>query len=186
MISGSYNIVLEKEGYFGKTVTYNILFDKPGVYKIHENLDLTLDKLEVGGDVSNLIEINPIYFDFNKSNIRPDAALELDKIVKVMTDYPGIEIELGSHTDSRGSDSYNRKLSDRRAKASARYIKERISNPERITGKGYGESKLLNECKNGVKCSDEAHQENRRTEFIITKLDNNIKVKNNSPDSFEK
>ncbi len=182
---GSYNITLEKDGYFGKTVTYNTVFDRPGVYNLHENLNISLDKLEVGGDVSDLIEINPIYFDFNKYNIRPDAAAELDKIVKVMTDYPGMEIELGSHTDSRGSDSYNRKLSDRRAKASAKYIRERITNPERINGKGYGEAKLINRCKNGVKCSDEEHQENRRTEFIITKLETGVKVQNNSPNSFE-
>lgn len=181
---GSYEIKLEKPGYFGKTVTYNTLFEKPGVYEIHKNLDLTLDKLEVGGDISKLIEINPIYFDFDKYNIRPDAAVELDKIVKVMNDYPGMVIELGSHTDSRGSDAYNIKLSDRRAKSSAKYIKKYISNPERISGKGYGETKLINQCSNGVKCTDEEHQDNRRTEFIIIKLDADVKVKNNSPDSF--
>jgi outer membrane protein OmpA-like peptidoglycan-associated protein/tetratricopeptide (TPR) repeat protein len=181
---GSYNITLEKSGYFGKTVTFNTLFDKPGVYEIHKSLDLTLDKLEVGGDISKLIEINPIYFDFNKANIRPDAALELDKIVKVMNDYPGMVIELGSHTDSRGSDAYNIKLSDRRAKSSAQYIKEQITNPSRIYGKGYGETKLINQCSNGVKCTDEEHQENRRTEFIIIKLDADVKVNNSSPNSF--
>lgn len=181
---GSYNIKLEKAGYFGKTVTYNTLFEKPGVYNVHQNLDLGLDKLVVGGDISKLIEINPIYFDFNKYNIRPDAAVELDKIVKVMNEYPGMVIELGSHTDSRGSDAYNIKLSDRRAKASAKYIKQHITTPTRIYGKGFGETKLINECSNGKKCSDEAHQENRRTEFIIIKLDGDVKVKNNSPDSF--
>ncbi len=181
---GSYNIKLEKPGYFGKTVTYNTLFDRPGVYEVHKNLELSLDKLEVGGDISKLIEINPIYFDFNKSNIREDAALELDKIVKVMNDYPEMVVELGSHTDSRGSDSYNRKLSDRRAKSSAKYIKKYISNPSRIYGKGYGESKLINQCSNGVKCSDEDHQSNRRTEFIIINLGSDVKVNNNSPNSF--
>jgi len=181
---GSYSIKLEKEGYFGKTVTYNTLFEKPGVYEIHKSLDLSLDKLEVGGDISKLIQINPIYFDFDKSNIRPDAALELDKIVKVMNDYPGMVIELGSHTDSRGSDAYNIKLSDRRAKASAAYIRKYISNPTRIYGKGYGETKLINQCANRVKCSDEEHQANRRTEFIIIKLDADVKVKNTSPNSF--
>lgn len=181
---GSYNIMLEKAGYLSKTVTYNVLFDKPGVYNVHESLDLTLDKLEVGGDISKLIQINPIYFDFNKFNIRPDAALELDKIVKVMNEYPGLEIELGSHTDSRGSAAYNTKLSDKRAKASAKYIKQHITNPERITGKGYGEAKLINKCSDGVKCTDEEHQENRRTEFIIIKLDEDVKVDNSSPNSF--
>lgn len=181
---GSYNIKLEKPGYFGKTVTYNTLFEKPGIYEVHKSLDFSLDKLEVGGDISKLIQINPIYFDFDKSNIRPDAAIELDKIVKVMIDYPGIVIELGSHTDARGSDSYNIRLSDRRAKSSAKYIKSQVSNSSSIYGKGYGETKLINGCKNRVKCSDEEHQENRRTEFIIIKLDSDVKVNNSSPNSF--
>ncbi|MFD1551178.1 OmpA family protein [Putridiphycobacter roseus] len=180
---GSYNITLEKEGYLTKTVTYNVLFEKPGIYNVHESLDLAMDKLEVGGDISKLIEINPIYFDFNKFNIREDAALELDKIVTVMNQYPGMEIELGSHTDSRGSASYNMRLSDKRAKASAKYIKKHITNPDRITGKGYGETKLINQCSDGVKCSDEEHQENRRTEFIIIKLDEKVKANNSSPNS---
>ena len=117
--------------------------------------------------------MNPIYFDLDKSNIRPDAAIELDKIVVIMNENPGIKIELGSHTDCRASYSYNMKLSDRRAKSSAKYIRERITNPERIYGKGYGESKLVNDC--GCEgdvvsdCSEEEHQLNRRTEFVIVK-----------------
>ena len=182
---GNYSIEIEKEGYFPKTLSYSTVFDRPGVYNLHENLDFAMDKIEVGGDISKFIEINPIYFDFNKYNIRTDAAAELDKIVEIMNDYPGMEVELGSHTDSRGGDAYNIKLSDRRAKASAKYIKDKITNPERIKGKGYGETKLINKCKNGVRCSDEAHQENRRTEFIITKFEGDVKVKNNSPNSFE-
>ena len=120
--------------------------------------------------LADMIDIKPIYFDFNKSNIRPDAAIELDKIVKFMKKYPNMEIELGAHTDSRGSSSYNESLSARRAESSANYIKSRISKPERIIGKGYGETMLLNECKDGVKCSKEAHQLNRRTEFNIIKM----------------
>jgi outer membrane protein OmpA-like peptidoglycan-associated protein len=85
---------------------------------------------------------------------------------------------------------YNERLSDRRAKASAKYIASKITNPERIYGKGYGESQLINHCacegRVKSKCSDEEHQANRRTEFRITKMDANIGVKNNSPQSFEK
>ncbi len=188
---GSYNLMLEKEGYLGKTVTYNTEFDKEGKYEVHSVLDLTLEAIEVGGDLSKIIDINPIYFDLNKSKIRPDAAIELDKIVKVMNENPTMEIELGSHTDSRGSDKSNLSLSDRRAKASAAYVKERITKPERIYGKGYGEStpntidlsaeggdadfKLIESYINSFKASnrkkfDELHQKNRRTEFIITKF----------------
>ena len=185
---GSYNLTLEKEGYFSKTVTYNTEFDREGQYDVHASLNLGMDP-EVS-DLSEMIEINPINFDLNKYNIRPDAAVELDKIVEVMNKYPGLVIELGAHTDCRGSKAYNRKLSDRRAKASAKYIKERITNPERIYGKGYGESILLNgcECEGSVKsdCSEEEHAKNRRTEFkVISTGNDKLKVNNNSTDSFD-
>lgn len=186
----SYNIVLEKDGYLAKTVTYNQLLDREGQYKIHESLDLTMDKMDVGMDLSKFIEISPIYFDYNKYYIRKDAAIELDKIVTVMNENPGMYVELGSHTDCRGSMKYNERLSDRRAKASAKYIASKITTPERIYGKGYGESQLINHCacegRVKSKCSDEEHQANRRTEFRITKMDSNIGVKNNSPQSFDK
>ncbi|NPA68170.1 MAG: OmpA family protein, partial [Chlorobi bacterium] len=129
-----------------------------------------------GEDLGKLIEINPIYFDFDKYNIRPDAAAELDKIVKIMNEYPNMEIELSSHTDCRGSAIYNLKLSDKRAKASADYIKKRITNPSRIYGQGYGESRLVNDCGceggrgKGLKCTEEQHQQNRRTEFKIVRM----------------
>jgi outer membrane protein OmpA-like peptidoglycan-associated protein len=167
---GSYNFTLEREGYLSKTLTYNIVFDKEGTYNVHSDLDISLEKIEVGEDLSKIIDIKPIYFDVNKSDIRPDAALELDKIVKVMNENPNMMVELGSHTDSRGSATSNASLSERRAQASAAYIKARITNPERITGKGYGETRLFNECADGVECSKEKHQENRRTEFIIVRL----------------
>jgi outer membrane protein OmpA-like peptidoglycan-associated protein len=133
-------------------------------------MDISLEKLEVGEDLSKIIDIKPIYFDVGKSNIRPDAAVELDKIVKVMNENPNMVIELGSHTDSRGSASSNLSLSEKRAQSSADYIKARITNPERIYGKGFGETRLVNECADGVRCSKEKHQENRRTEFIIVRL----------------
>ena len=120
-----------------------------------------------------MITIHPIYFDLDKSDIRPDAQIELDKIVKIMNDNPTLTIELGSHTDCRATMQYNLSLSDRRAKSSANYIKKRITNPARIYGKGYGETKLVNDC--GCEgdrvsdCTEEQHQENRRTEFRIVK-----------------
>ena len=187
----SYQLVLKKEGFLSKTVTYNQKLTREGQYNIHESLDLTLDPLEIGGDLSKLIEINSINFDLNKYNIRPDAAVELDKIVKIMNEYPGMYIELGAHTDCRASKAYNEKLSDNRAKASAEYIKSKITNPDRIFGKGYGESKLLNKCEcegsRKVPCTEEEHAINRRTEFRIIKLDaEGVKVKNNGPQSFGK
>jgi outer membrane protein OmpA-like peptidoglycan-associated protein len=184
---GSYNIGLSKNGYIPKVVTYNAVFDKEGQYDVHSDLDLTLDPMVT--DLAQLIEINPINFDLNKSIIRPDAKVELDKIVEVMNKYPGMVVELGSHTDCRASKSYNEKLSDRRAKASAAYIKTKITKPERIYGKGYGEALLLNgcECEGSVKsdCSEEEHEKNRRTEFkVISVGDPTVGVQNNSTDSF--
>ncbi len=114
-----------------------------------------------------MVNINPIYFDLDKSFIRKDAAIELEKVVRVMQKYPNIKIASGSHTDSRATDSYNMKLSDRRAKSSIEWIISKGIDPSRITGKGYGETQLVNKCSDGVKCSEAEHQLNRRTEFII-------------------
>ncbi|MEO8146396.1 MAG: carboxypeptidase regulatory-like domain-containing protein [Bacteroidia bacterium] len=119
------------------------------------------------GDV---VRIENIYYDLNKYNIRPDAATELNKLVAVLRKYPNMKIELRSHTDSRASDAYNLTLSDNRAKAAIAYIISQGIDKNRLTGKGYGETQLLNRCKNGVKCTEEEHQLNRRTEFKILSL----------------
>ncbi|MFY7667632.1 MAG: OmpA family protein [Crocinitomicaceae bacterium] len=170
----NYDVTLSKQGYLTKTIEYTHKIDKPGLINMNEKLDVSLGKVEIGVDLSTLINIKPIYFDLGKYEIRKDAAVELDKIVKVMNEYPTMEIELGSHTDCRSSIASNLKLSDNRAKASAEYIKKRISNPQRIYGKGFGESKLKVNCpcEGAVKsnCSEEEHQKNRRTEFIIIKM----------------
>lgn len=124
--------------------------------------------------LAKLININPIYFDLSKWNIRPDAAAELDKIVAAMKEYPTMVIELGSHTDNRSSYAFNMDLSAKRASSSAAYVISKGIDKSRIYGKGYGESKPVNECKcEGVvksKCSEVEHQKNRRTEFIIVKM----------------
>lgn len=127
--------------------------------------DLYLERIEL----EKAIKIENIYYDFDKSNIRADAAVELDKLVRIMKDNPTIWIELGSHTDSRANDQYNQWLSQRRANSAVQYIIDRGIEKNRISAKGYGESKLLNNCSNGVKCSEADHQLNRRTEFKIIK-----------------
>lgn len=116
------------------------------------------------------IVINPIFFDFDKWNIRTDAQYELEKIVDVLRSHPNMIIKIESHTDSRGSDKYNMKLSDRRAKSTMDYLLTRGIEPKRIESAiGYGESQLLNKCSNGVKCSKDEHQLNRRSYFYILK-----------------
>jgi outer membrane protein OmpA-like peptidoglycan-associated protein len=170
----SYAIQLEKQGYLTKKLTFNYEIIKLGRIDLEESLDLSMDKVSLGSDLASIMQINPIYFDVWKFDIRPDAAIELDKIVKVMNDNPKIQIELGSHTDCRGTITLNNKLSEDRAKASVQYIKKRITNPKRIVGKGYGESQLKVNCpcEGDVKssCSDDEHQQNRRTEFVIIKM----------------
>ena len=131
-------------------------------------------KIKKGDDLAKVLAFNPdvIYFDLGKSNIRPDAEIDLGKIIKVMNDNPSMVVELGSHTDCRASNGFNQILSDNRAKASADYIKKRITKPSRIYGRGFGETKLINGCPcegDVSSCSEEEHQKNRRTEFIIVK-----------------
>jgi outer membrane protein OmpA-like peptidoglycan-associated protein len=135
-------------------------------------IQLVLDKEEFIVERGKcLIKINPIYFDFDKSNIRPDAEIELQKVIEVMKKYPELIIEGGSHTDSRGTFKYNDALSGRRAKSTVQYIIDNGIDPNKISSKGYGETRLVNACSDGAICSEEAHQLNRRTEFVVVNYD---------------
>ena len=126
------DLVINEDGTFEYTPNTDVVYTSDtAFYAASDGFQsdtsfVVFSKLKVGVDLADIIEINPIYFDFDKSNIRSDAALELDKIVKVMNDYPGMIIELGSHTDCRGNNDYNLSLSDRRAKSSALYVQQRI------------------------------------------------------------
>ncbi len=118
--------------------------------------------------IEDVIVLNPIYFDFDKHNIRQDAAFELDKVVNVMTKYPNMVIKVETHTDVRGPASYNQKLSDRRAKSTVQYIISKGIDASRLSSEGKGESSPLIDC---TKCTDEEHQKNRRSDFIIVSKD---------------
>ena len=115
--------------------------------------------------LANKVMLNPIYFDFDKSNITAQAAFELDKLVELMNKYQTIVIRAESHTDSRGSEKYNQSLSERRALTTAQYVISKGIDASRITGVGMGEKMPVNDC--GYKCNEEEHQMNRRSEFII-------------------
>ena len=234
---GSYNYIPTSEIEYSSDTAYYILsdgYDSDSSY-------IVLNKLEIGKDLAEVIDISPIYFDSNSSEIREDAQNELEKIVEIMKNYPNMIIEIGSHTDCTGSEEYNLKLSDDRAKSSARYIQRKINSvkdysdfyvairkafntkmsyksfykrmedekyrrqifdylgdkaeailgyksfqefeffinsdevmrtfDERIKGKGYGESAPIEICYSGCSsCSEDQHQLNRRTEFIILDL----------------
>lgn len=134
------------------------------------NLDAYTDFVIKGEGGMEMIDINPIYFDFDQYYITPQAAAELDKVVYVMEHFSNIIIKIESHTDSRGKDAYNLRLSDDRAKSTYSYITSKGIDPKRIESvKGFGETRLLNKCSNGVQCTDEEHQLNRRSNFIIVK-----------------
>lgn len=120
-----------------------------------------------GDDLFKLLQLSTIYFDFDKYDIRPDAEVELQKIIAAMEKYPSLKIKANSHTDSRGPDAYNMWLSQKRAESTVRYIISKGISADRLSSEGFGESELINECEDGVPCSAAKHQENRRSEFII-------------------
>ena len=126
----------------------------------------------------DLIEMPQIYYDFNQFKIRDDAKFNLDKVVAFMRRYPSLSLELGSHTDARGSSKYNKSLSQNRADEAVRYIIMQGIDGSRLIARGYGESQLRNKCANYIYCSEEDHQFNRRTEIRVLKIDeSNTKVK---------
>ena len=128
-------------------------------------------ELSEGDDIAIKLDLNPIYFDFDRYNIRKDAAIELAKVIAVLKEYPEMYIDVRSHTDSRAPDAYNLSLSQKRNNSTIEYIvKKGGISASRLTGRGYGESQLVNECSNGVECTEEQHQLNRRSEFIIVKM----------------
>lgn len=169
---GEFAFNLEKDADYelkGIKTGYRADTDSLSTRSIAANTTINKDLFLTQVEIDTPIRIENIYYDFDKSNIRKDASIELDKLVKIMKDNPNIWIELGSHTDSRGNDQYNQWLSQSRANSAVQYIIDRGIAKNRITAKGYGENKLLNKCANGVKCSEEQHQLNRRTEFKIVK-----------------
>jgi outer membrane protein OmpA-like peptidoglycan-associated protein/tetratricopeptide (TPR) repeat protein len=133
-------------------------------------LEKRIKQIAVGTDLAKTLDIPIIYFDLDKSTIRKDAAYELAKVLVVMQDFPEMKIEVRSHTDSRQTAKYNEKLSDKRAKATVAWLVKNGVDSTRIIGNGYGESQLVNHCSDGVKCTEEEHQANRRSEFIIVSM----------------
>ena len=177
-----YTIMIRKKGYFNKRIEAYI--DVDGCILCFDGLsmegvsEMMTNDNEEGTFLANLelepikidrtYEIENIYYDFNKWNIRPDAAIELDKLETILKDNQHVIVELGSHTDSRGNDDYNLRLSEKRAQSAVDYLAAKGGiNAERLQAKGYGEWDLVNRCTNGVNCTEREHQINRRTELKI-------------------
>ena len=161
----------DQEEHIVNTANY---FDAPPL-EVNQSLEKQIKEVS---EEKTVIKANPIYFGFDKYHITKEAALELDRIVQIMKETPALIIEAASHTDSRGPKAYNQKLSERRAKSTVDYIVSKGIDRDRISAKGYGESQLINKCKDGVRCRIEDHKLNRRTEFIIV----NKQVLNQSSD----
>jgi len=159
-----YTVVATEAGKFSQTelVSTKGLDRSKTLYVV---LKLGLSDISVGAT----FVLKNIHYDFDKSNIRPDAAPILDNLVNIMVKNPSLRIELSSHTDSRGKDDYNEKLSQRRAASAVSYLVAKGIGRSRLVDKGYGERQLLNQCANGVKCSSGAHEANRRTEIKVLK-----------------
>ncbi len=182
-----YTVMIRKEGYFTKRLEAFVNVDgcimcfegideiQPGQPGIADNLtaghhmgvlvaNVELEEIRVG----EAIKIENIYYNLGKSEIRDDAKKPLDNLIHVLKNNPSLMVELGSHTDSQGNDESNYKLSSERAQSAVEYILDNSNiRKGRIQARGYGETDLVNGCKNGVKCSDRKHQQNRRTELKI-------------------
>ncbi|MCP1996496.1 OmpA family protein [Flavobacterium sp. HSC-61S13] len=160
-------VVLEDYNTAEVTVNLPLITDKT-----QADFGLEKNRVEIkkGDDLFKVLKLEPIYFDFDKAEIRPDAQVELAKIVEVMNEYPQMVIDVRSHTDSRGNDNYNLRLSDKRAKATAKWIVEQGILSSRVMSRGFGETKPINACVNGKSCTEQQHQENRRSEFIILEM----------------
>ena len=166
----TYNVRATKTEYSTKEEKITI----PMVNNEKTKLDIALEKekcqVTIGDDLGKCFGIKVIYFDLNKYNIRQEAALDLEKILDVLNQNPNMKLDIRSHTDSRASHKYNETLSDNRAKSTISWLVKNGIDSSRLTGKGYGETQLINKCSDGVKCTEEEHQLNRRSEFIITAM----------------
>jgi len=162
----SYKIVASSNGYSKEEISINSSTLDSKEQRVE--IAMTAPK-SISNDLekNNELKINTIYFDFDKYEIRSDAEFELNKIAEIMHQYPDMTIKISSHTDSRGKDAYNIRLSNNRAESTIQYLVNKGIALTRISGKGYGENQLASNCPNGVKCSEFLHQLNRRSEFAI-------------------
>ncbi|TSE03130.1 OmpA family protein [Aquimarina algiphila] len=166
--TSKYFVRAEKEEYVTLEKLVNTL-DKTQTLDTPLALEKKIKSADIGDDLAKVLSLKPIYFDFDGDYVREDAAIELAKVIEVMNQYPEMKIEVRSHTDSHGDDAYNLDLSERRAKSTVKYMISKGISSDRLDGKGYGETKPINDCGNDTNCKKEEYQLNRRSEFIIVK-----------------
>lgn len=158
-----YSFYVTAEEYFDKTAKFSSVGKDPGEY----SMTVEMEKIAAGKQ----FVLEDLYYDLNKWNIRPDAALVLDKLAKILLDNPEVRIEIASHTDSRASAEYNMDLSQKRSESVKEYLVSKGIAASRLVAKGYGESQLINKCADGVDCPEVDHQANRRTVIEILNQD---------------
>ena len=191
LVPGSHVILVNKAGYQGQQVIFNTAsedeeifvslekesenagFEEPDVADANNNSSIEFPSTIKEGTV---FQLPNIYYNFNDASIRPDAKIDLDALATFLTTYPDIEIELSSHTDSRGGTRYNRQLSQRRAENAVKYLVSKGIDENRMAPVGHGESHIRNRCTDGVECTELEHQYNRRTEVKITKMSQEINI----------
>ncbi|WP_347053701.1 OmpA family protein [Flavobacterium olei] len=162
-----------KKGYFssnrgGNDDIYGFTENSPPLFKSDEPEQIAINEPYIE-DLTATLKLEPIYFDFNGFKIRESSKTELNKVIQLMNDRPQIVVKVNAHTDCRGKDDFNLLLSEKRAKSTVNYIINGGIDANRISGEGYGETRIINKCKNGVQCTEQEHQLNRRSEFIIVK-----------------
>jgi len=169
-VDKDFALIASKNGYFTQSITYTTKGKTPAPETLVQDItNVTLDTTIVLEQLvlEKAIVLENIYYDLDKADIRPDAAEELDKLVKILKDNPNIRIELSSHTDDRASDAYNQDLSQRRAESAVEYLVSQGIEPDRLVAKGYGESQLIIPSA----ATEEEHQRNRRTEFKVIEVE---------------
>lgn len=164
-----YYVRSEKEGYETKEESI-VIPNVAGKSTLNIPSSKQLKQVSLNTDLAKTFAVKNIIFDSNKYDIREDAKVELAKILDVMKQYPKMKIDVRSHTDSRQPAKLNLKLSQKRANSTVRYLIENGIDASRLNAKGYGESELINKCADGVECTPEEHEQNRRSEFIITEM----------------
>jgi outer membrane protein OmpA-like peptidoglycan-associated protein len=162
----TYSIEGSKNDFYKNSIEFTIISNVTQTTKV--TLELEPTPAPVGTDLTVLLSLKPIFFDFDEAFIREDAQIELAKVISYMERYPTVKVDIRSHTDSRGTHEYNIELSENRNKRTQEYILRygNISH-DRLTGQGYGEFELTNHCSDDVICTRKEHQANRRSEFII-------------------
>ncbi|MCK0192861.1 OmpA family protein [Arenibacter sp. F20364] len=173
--NGNYSITIDcnkgnfvratMQGYVPSEEYLNISDSKPLIVDFYLERDTVT--AGYGDDLAKLLQLSTIYFDFDRYNVRPDAEIEIQKVIAAMEKYPSLKLKVTSHTDSQGVDAYNLWLSQKRAESTVAYMVSKGISSDRLQGEGFGETRLVNRCVNGVRCSKAEHQLNRRSEFLI-------------------